>query len=67
LPDYSRRALVEGVVDRDLDLRLGVLGEADVVDRPDGLAADQHLIPGHQLAARLEQELVGVALIPRRG
>ena len=49
---------MQGLVDADLNLRLGVLGERDVVDGADRLAADQHLVAGHELAAGLEQELV---------
>ena len=58
-----RGALVQRLVDRDLDLRLGVVGEVDLVDRADRLAADQDLVAGHELAAGLEQELVVVAVV----
>ena len=43
--------------------RLGVLGERDLVDRADRLAADQDLVAGDELAAGLEQELVLVPLV----
>ena len=51
------------LVDRDLDLGLGVLGEADLVDRADRLAADEHLVAGHELAAGLEEQPVLVAAV----
>ena len=56
-----RRALVQLLVDADVDLGQVVVGEADAFDRADRLAADQHLVVGDELAGVLEQELVLMA------
>ena len=50
-------------IDGDVDLRLAVVGELDVVDAADRGAADQDLVALDQLAACLEEQpvVVGVA------
>jgi hypothetical protein len=46
------------VVDLDRDLRLLVVGQREVRDRADALAADLDLAALHELAGVLEDELV---------
>jgi hypothetical protein len=41
---------------------LGVVREVDRVDRAHGLTGDQHLVPGNELTAGLELQLVAVAI-----
>ena len=48
-------------VDGDVDLRLAVVGELDVIDAADGGAADQDLIALDELPAGLEEEPVVVS------
>ena len=59
--NHRGRALVQLLVDADFDLGQVVVGEADAFDRADRLAADQHLVVGHELGGVLEDELVLVA------
>ena len=49
--------------DADFDLGQVVVGEADAFHRADRLAADQHLVVGHELGGVLEDELVLVAAV----
>ena len=44
-----------------VDLGEVVVGELDAFDRADRLAADQHLVVGHELAGVLEEQVVLVA------
>ena len=62
--DDGRRALVERLVDRDRDLGLRVVGQGDAVDRADRLAGDEHLVAGDELAAVLEEQVVGAPAEP---
>ena len=55
---------MQRAIDGDIDLRLRVVGERDVIDGADRLAADEHLVSGHELAAGFEQQLVLIALVP---
>ncbi len=48
-------------VDRDVNLRLAVVGELDVVDAADRHPTDQDLVALDELAAGLEQQAVVVA------
>ena len=59
--DHRGRALVQLLFDADFDLGQVVVGEADAFDRADRLAADQHLVVGHELGGVLEDQLVLVA------
>ena len=61
--DHGGGPLVQGAIDRHLHLRLGAVGELDVVDRAHRFAADQHLVPLHQLATGLEDQLVVIATV----
>ena len=54
---------MELAIDGDLDLGLAVVGELDLVDGADRLAADQDLVALDELAAGLEQEPVLVAAV----
>ncbi len=56
--DRRRGALVQLLFDADLDLGEVVVGQLDAFDRADRLAADQHLVVGHELARVLEEEVV---------
>ncbi len=59
--DHRGGALVQFLFDADFDLGQVFVGEADAFDRADRLAADQHLVAGHELGGVLEDELVLVA------
>ena len=48
-------------VDGDVDLRLAVVGQLDVIDAPDRSPADQDLIAIDELAAGLEQQPVVIS------
>ena len=62
--DDRRRSLVELLVDRDRDIGLGVLGQADVVDGADRLSGHQDLVSVDELTAVLEQQVVRVPARP---
>ena len=51
------------VVEREGDLRLAVAGQLDVLDRPDGGAADLDLVALDQLGGVDEPRLVGVVVV----
>ena len=64
--DDRRGALVQRPVNGDVDLRLSVVGQLDVVDAPDGDAPDQDLVALDQLAAGLEEQAVVVGVAAAR-
>jgi hypothetical protein len=57
---------VQRPVHGDVDLRLAVVGQRDVVDAADRGAADQDLVALDQLAAGLEQQAVVTGVAPAR-
>jgi hypothetical protein len=64
--DDRGAALVERAVDRDVDLRLPVVGQLDVVDAADRGASDQNLVALDQLSARFKDQAVVVGVAAAR-
>ena len=65
-PDQRRRPLVQrrvGLLDRDRDLGLVVVGQRDLADRADAPAADLHVVVLDELPGVLEAQLVGGAAV----
>ena len=65
-PDFGGGALVQRGqrgFDVDRDAHVVVVQQRDVLDRPDGHAADLHLVAAHELAGFGEDQLVGGAAV----